>query len=64
MVKTAIDDEIVMDAYAQALLAAKTKGMDGDVAKVAARGAAARALTKAFRTPITADTVADIVERF
>lgn len=53
--------EIILDAYAQALLAAKSKGMEGDKAKVAARNAAARAVTKATGRPVTADQVADIV---
>lgn len=56
-----VDKDVVLDAYAQALLAAKTKGMIGDHAKIAARNAAARVLTKAFGTTVTADNVADIV---
>jgi len=56
-----VDKDVVLDAYAQALLAAKTKGMVGDHAKVAARNAAARALSKAYGRPITADNVADVV---
>ncbi len=62
--KTEISDkELILDAYAQALLAAKSKGMTGDHAKTAARNAAARAVSKAIHRPVTADEVADILAR-
>ncbi|MCW2246034.1 hypothetical protein M2352_001625 [Azospirillum fermentarium] len=58
------EKDLILDAYAQALLAAKSKGMDGDRAKTAARNAAARAVSKAIQRPITPDYVAEIVARF
>lgn len=58
------EKDLILDAYAQALLAAKSKGMDGDHAKTAARNAAARVVSRAIQRPITADYVAEIVARF
>lgn len=55
--------EIILDAYAQALLAAKSKGMMGEQAKTAARNAAARVVSKASGKPVTPDMVAEIVAR-
>lgn len=57
----AVDKDTVLDAYAQALLAATDKGIVGERAKAAARNAAARALTRVFGQPVTPETVADIV---
>jgi len=58
-----MDKAVVLDAYAQALLAAKAKGMVGDHAKIAARNAAARVLSRAFGKAIVADDVAAVVGR-
>lgn len=55
------EKNMILDAYAQALLAARSKGIVGDQAKVAARNATARVLTKALGRPISADKVAEIV---
>jgi 2C-methyl-D-erythritol 2,4-cyclodiphosphate synthase len=63
MAKGEVDRNVILDAYAQALLGAKSKGMIGDTAKVAARNAAARVLTKAFGTTVTPEKVADVVAR-
>jgi len=57
------EKDLILDAYAQALLAAKSKGMEGDHAKTAARNAAARAVSKAIHRPVTADEVAETVAR-
>lgn len=55
--------EIILDAYAQALIAAKSKGMIGEQARLAARTAAARVVSKASGKAVTPDMVADIVAR-
>jgi hypothetical protein len=50
--------DIILDAYAQALLAARQKGLSGDAAKSAARSAAARVVAKATGKAVTPEIVA------
>lgn len=57
-------NEMILDAYAQALLAARDrKGLTGEAAKEAARRAAAAVVTKVTGRTITPDMVADLVAR-
>lgn len=53
--------KIVLDAYAQALLAAKTKGLTGEPAKSAAFSAVARVVTRTMGHPISPAEVQAIV---
>ncbi|CAK0740739.1 conserved hypothetical protein [Azospirillaceae bacterium] len=49
--------DIIFDAYAQALLAARQKGLQGEPAKEAARNAAARVVSKATGKVVTPEIV-------
>ena len=53
--------DIVFDAYAQALLAARQKGLTGEDAKTAACRAAAHVVAKATGKAVSAETVAKAV---
>lgn len=55
--------DLIFDAYAQALLAARQKGLTGDAAKEAARDAAAKAVSKATGRPISPQMVLRAVDQ-
>lgn len=50
--------ELIVDAYTQALLAARQKGMAGEEAKAASARAAARVVSKATGRTVTPELVA------
>ena len=60
MVQTTLKD-IIFDAYGQALLAARQKGLLGEDAKIAACRAAANVVAKATGKAVTAETVAKAI---
>ena len=60
MAQTTLKD-LIFDAYAQALLAARQKGLIGAEAKAAACRAAAHVVAKATGKAVTAETVARAV---
>jgi len=53
--------DLIIDAYAQALLAARTKGLTGEEAKTAACRAAAHVVAKATGKAVTPELVAKAV---
>ncbi|MEI7608773.1 MAG: hypothetical protein WCJ64_15450 [Rhodospirillaceae bacterium] len=60
MAQTTLKD-LIVDAYAQALLAARTKGLTGEEAKIAAHRAAAHVVAKATGKAVTPELVAKAV---
>jgi len=53
--------DVIFDAYAQALLAAKQKGLTGEDARAAACRAAAHVVTRATGKAVSTETVAKAV---
>lgn len=55
--------DMILDAYAQALLAAMEKGILGERAKVAARNATAHVVSRELGKPVTPEMVKEIVTK-
>lgn len=53
--------DMILDAYAQALIAAMEKGILGERAKVAARNATAKVVTRELGKPVTPEMVQQVV---